>query len=65
MFTTVIIALNLCYRCKHVSVGALLITKHLSYPILSYEFACTSEGEESAVIVDFTFSLTSFVCHWI
>ena len=35
MYTTVIIALNLCYRCKHVSVGALLIIKHLSYPILT------------------------------
>ena len=35
MHITVIIALNLCYRCKHVSVGALLIIKHLSYPILS------------------------------
>ena len=33
-------------------------------PRLGYEFACTSEGEESAVIVNFTFSLTSFVCHW-
>ena len=33
-------------------------------PRLGYEFACTSEGKESAVIGDSTFSLISFVRHW-
>ena len=44
MYTTVIIALNLCYHCKHVSVGALLIIKHLSYPILSCSLRPTGGG---------------------
>ena len=44
MYTPVIIALNLCYCCKHVSVGALLIIKHLSYPILSCPLRPTGGG---------------------